>query len=86
VAGGHEPVSVPVEVGSGETESVTMRIGGVAPDPAQPGPGQGGMAQPGQGDPAQAGPGADGLGSAGVGAGWEANGVTPDLGTLHSRD
>jgi MFS family permease len=38
VAGGHEPVSAPVEVTSGETTSVTVRIGGVtAPEtPASP--------------------------------------------------
>jgi hypothetical protein len=53
VAGGHEPVSAPVEVTSGETTSVSIRIGGVTTpeDPASPahangltpqlGPGQG---------------------------------------------
>jgi MFS family permease len=46
VAGGHEPVSAPVEVTSGETTSVTVRIGGVtAPespaDPAGPEPAAG---------------------------------------------
>jgi MFS family permease len=43
VAGGHEPVSAPVEVTSGETTSVTVRIGGVtAPEtPASPAPANG---------------------------------------------
>ena len=37
VAGGHEPVSAAVEVTSGETTSVTVRVGGVAaPGPAEP--------------------------------------------------
>jgi hypothetical protein len=34
VAGGHEPVSATVEVTSGETTSVVVRVGGLAPPPA----------------------------------------------------
>jgi hypothetical protein len=69
VAGGHEPVAVRVEVESGETASVTLRVGGVAATPDQP-----------------AGPEASGPESAGIGTGWAANGVTPELGTLHGRE
>jgi MFS family permease len=36
VAGGHEPVSAPVEVTSGETTSVVLRVGGMAPLPPAP--------------------------------------------------
>src|SRR5579875_1442156 len=38
VAGGHEPVSAPVEVTSGETTSVTVRIGGVTTPESPSGP------------------------------------------------
>jgi MFS family permease len=79
VAGGHEPASVSVEVESGDTVSVTLRVGGLPPvagaNVAGPGP-AGEQADPGAADP----------GSAELGPGWAANGVTPELGTLQGRE
>jgi MFS family permease len=69
VAGGHEPVSAMVEVTSGETTSVTVRIGGVAAA-ASPAPAPGGAAD-GQNDVPD---GQD-----------EVNGVTSQLGTGHGE-
>ena len=78
VAGGHEPVSVGVDVESGDTASVTLRVGGLAtapPAPAGPAP---------AGEPGEPRPG--GPESAALGTGWAANGVTPELGTLQGRE
>jgi hypothetical protein len=87
VAGGHEPASVSVEVESGDTASVTLRVGGLAaaapaPDPAAAGANVAGPSPAGeQDDPGPADP-----GSAELGPGWAANGVTPELGTLQGRE
>jgi MFS family permease len=81
VAGGHEPVSAGVEVASGETTPVTVRLGSrpASPDPAAPasastGPAGNGTpapsaAGPGTAAPGTAAPGTAGPGTAGPGTG-----------------
>ena len=75
VAGGHEPVSAPVEVTSGETTSVTVRIGGVTAPESPAGP-AGPEPATDFGAPADAHP------ATGNGHG---NGVASQLGTGHGE-
>jgi hypothetical protein len=81
VAGGQEPVSAGVEVTSGETASVIVRLGGrpAGPDPAAPASASIGPAGYGS-----AGPGSGGAGSAGPGAGWDA--LASQLRTPHGKE
>jgi MFS family permease len=73
VAGGHEPVSSVVEVTSGETTSVAVRVGGMVAAPASPAPGPAPAAEdtPDRTD-----------GDSGV---PDQNGVTSQLGTGHGE-
>jgi MFS family permease len=75
VAGGHEPVSAPFEVTSGETTSVTLRIGGVTAPESPAGPA-------GPEPAADFGAPADTHPATGNGHG---NGVTSHLGTGHGE-
>jgi MFS family permease len=96
VAGGQEPASVGVEVASGETTPVTVRLGGgpaspgpvtpasASPDPASTDPAS---TDPASTDPAgygSAGPSSGGAGAAGPAAGWDA--LAPQLRTPHGRE
>jgi MFS family permease len=91
IAGGHEPVSAGVEVTSGETASVTVRLGGrsASPGPAAPasasaGPAGYGSASAGPAGYGSAGPGSGDAGSAGPAAGWDA--LAPQLRTPHGKE
>jgi MFS family permease len=94
VASGHEPVSASVDVASGETASVTIRVGGLAADDgpgssgsAGPAPAENGAAGTHGAGPGAAGPGWAGPGSPGGGTDQQpVNGVAPELGTLHGRE
>jgi hypothetical protein len=81
VAGGQEPVSADVEVTSGETASVTVRLGG---HPASPGPATPASASTGPAGYGSAGPGSAGAASAGQAAGWDA--LAPQLRTPHGKE
>jgi hypothetical protein len=96
VAGGHEPVSVGVEVASGETTPVTVRLGGgsarpgpatpasASTDPASAGPASTDLASAAPAGYGSAGPGAGGAGPAGPAAGWDD--LAPQLGTPHGKE